>query len=133
MARHLASSLVDPEGLALLLASRLVALNKNPGVRPIGVCETVRRIITKAILDSLPYDVHILLHVLASRPDWPADLEVRKAVDLIMEASTFPIMTGWTLIWLEFRDNNASLDAALPWGCLFFKMSRTVTVVYHHC
>ena len=50
MAKRLASSVVDPEGLASFLASRLVALDKNPGVRPIGVCETARRIITKATL-----------------------------------------------------------------------------------
>lgn len=42
--------MVDPEGLAPFLACRLIALDKNPGVRPIGVCETVRRIVTKAIL-----------------------------------------------------------------------------------
>ena len=57
MARLLASSLVDPGGLAPLLASRLVALDKNPGVRPIGVCETVRRIITKAILVVIRGDI----------------------------------------------------------------------------
>ena len=33
------------------LASRLIALDKNPGVRPIGIDDTARRIITKAILD----------------------------------------------------------------------------------
>ena len=45
--------LVDPNGLSALLACRLVALDKNPGVRPIGICETVRRIIAKAASNSL--------------------------------------------------------------------------------
>ncbi len=31
------------------MASRLVALNKNPGVRPIGVGESLRRVISKAV------------------------------------------------------------------------------------
>ena len=50
VARRLCRSLVDPQGIAPLLASRLIALNKCPGVRPIGIGETARRIITKAIL-----------------------------------------------------------------------------------
>ena len=37
MAMHLATSFVDPDGLAPFLASHLVALDKMPGVRPIGV------------------------------------------------------------------------------------------------
>ena len=44
-------------GLAPLLAFRLIALDKNPGVRPIGVCEVVRRVITKAILEVTQGDI----------------------------------------------------------------------------
>ena len=40
----------DPIGLAPLTASCLIALDKCPGIQPIGVSETVRRIIGKAIL-----------------------------------------------------------------------------------
>ena len=35
----------------------MVALDKNPGVRPIGICETVRRIIAKAALQLTRQDV----------------------------------------------------------------------------
>lgn len=48
--RRLCTTYVDPRGLAPLLVCRLIALDKCPGVRPIGVCETVRRVISKAIL-----------------------------------------------------------------------------------
>ena len=38
-------------GIGLLcICNRLIPLSKNPGVRPIGVCETLRRIIGKAIM-----------------------------------------------------------------------------------
>ena len=48
--RRLCTSFVDPDGLAPLLSSRLIALDKCPGVRPIGVAEIARRIIGKAIM-----------------------------------------------------------------------------------
>ena len=50
VAKRLCTTLVDPKGIAPLLACRLIALDKCPGVRPIGICETPRRIIAKAIL-----------------------------------------------------------------------------------
>ena len=49
-ARRLCTSFVDPRGLSSFLACRLIALDKCPGVRPIGICETARRIVAKAIL-----------------------------------------------------------------------------------
>ena len=50
LARRLCTVHVDPQGLAPLMACRLIALDKCPGVRPIGICETARRIIAKAVL-----------------------------------------------------------------------------------
>ena len=50
IAKRLCTSFVDPQGIAPLLASRLIALDKCPGVHPIGIGDTARRIITKAVL-----------------------------------------------------------------------------------
>ena len=50
VARRLSTEFIDPEGIKALIACHLVPLNKNPGVRLIGVCETVRRIIGKTVL-----------------------------------------------------------------------------------
>ena len=47
IARRLCVPYVDPKGL---LTCRLIALDKCPGVRPIGICETARRVISKAVL-----------------------------------------------------------------------------------
>ena len=50
LARRISTEFVDPVGLTGLVSCRLSPLDKKPGVRPIGICETVRRIIVKAIL-----------------------------------------------------------------------------------
>ena len=41
------------------MACRLIPLNKRPGVRPIGICEVVRRIIGKAILTVTSNDIQL--------------------------------------------------------------------------
>ena len=57
--RRLCSEFVDPEGLSALVACRLIAhaLDKNPGVRPIGISETHRRIIARALLSTFKDDI----------------------------------------------------------------------------
>ncbi len=50
VARKLCSSYADPMGVSALVASRLIALDKDPEVRPIGIGEVIRRMIGKAIL-----------------------------------------------------------------------------------
>ena len=57
LTRRLCKEFVDPEALAPLMSCRLIALDKNPGVRPIGIGEVVRRIIAKAILSLVSGDV----------------------------------------------------------------------------
>ena len=57
LTRHLCKEFVDPEALAPLMSCRLIALDKNPRVRPIGIGEVVRRIIAKAILSIVSGDV----------------------------------------------------------------------------
>ena len=48
---------VDPAGRAAYIACRLINLDKNPGVRPTGIWETVRRIVRKAIMYIVGDDV----------------------------------------------------------------------------
>ena len=56
-ARRLCTSFVDPGGISGLVAGRLIAPDKNPGVRPIGVGEVVRRIVSRAILSVVKLDI----------------------------------------------------------------------------
>ena len=55
--RHLCISYIDPRCVYPLIACWLIPLLKNPGVRPIGVCESLRRIIGKAILQVVGQDI----------------------------------------------------------------------------
>ena len=48
---------VDPSGLTAFIASRLIPLDKQPGVRPIGISEIARQIISKAILSVTKSDI----------------------------------------------------------------------------
>ena len=57
LVRTLASTLVDPNSIDALTCCRLIPLNKNPGVRPIGVGEVMRRVIGKTINWILTEDI----------------------------------------------------------------------------
>ena len=57
VAKRICTTYVEPQGIAPLTACCLIALDKSPGVRPIGVGETARRIIGKAIIAALRTDI----------------------------------------------------------------------------
>ena len=47
----------DPESISALTSCRLIPLDKNPGLRPIGIGEVLRRIMGKAVMIVLKPDV----------------------------------------------------------------------------
>ena len=57
IAHCLCTSFVDPDALKGLTSSRLIALDKQPGVRPVGVGEVSRRTMGKAILSVIKEDI----------------------------------------------------------------------------
>ena len=57
LARRRCTQFIHPSIIHPLLASRLVTLDKNPGVRPIGICDVAQRIISKAILFVIKGDI----------------------------------------------------------------------------
>ena len=57
LARKLCTTYVAPKGVSALVACHLIALDKNPGVCPIGNGEVCRRIICKAILAVIKPDI----------------------------------------------------------------------------
>ena len=57
LARRLCTVFVDPSGLAAFVACQLIALDKCPGVRPIGIIEIVCCMIANAILFVIRSDI----------------------------------------------------------------------------
>ena len=53
MCRRLCTEYVDPDSISSLVACRLIPLDKNPGLRPIGIGECIRRIMGKAVTNFL--------------------------------------------------------------------------------
>ena len=59
-AKTYATTYIDPKLLDAFLNSRLIPLNKCPGVRPIGVGETFRRIVGKVIAWTLKEEIQVV-------------------------------------------------------------------------
>ena len=57
VARRICMSYVNPKSLSAFLSCRHFALDKNPGVRPIGIGDTAWRIIAKAVLSVVKPDI----------------------------------------------------------------------------
>ena len=57
LARHLANNIVEWSHIRALMQSRLIALDKCPGVRPIAIGEELRRIVCKALAFATGSDV----------------------------------------------------------------------------
>ena len=60
VAKKICSTITNPTSLSALLACRLISLDKCPDVRPIGVGEVLRRIISKAVLQIVAPDVKLV-------------------------------------------------------------------------
>ena len=54
---RICTTYVDPSSLTAFVACRLIALDKCPGVRPIGIGEVARRIIGKAIVRTISNEI----------------------------------------------------------------------------
>ena len=55
--KRLCTEKVNPKSIEALLASRLIPLDKNPGLRPIGVGEILRRIAGKVVTSALREEI----------------------------------------------------------------------------
>ena len=57
MTKILCTEDIKPDCLTEFLAGRLIPLDKNPGIRPIGIGEVLRRIASKSITSTLKEEI----------------------------------------------------------------------------
>ena len=55
--RRICTTNIHPDDLCAFISCQLIPLNKNPGVRPIGIGEVPRRIVAKAVLSLFSLDI----------------------------------------------------------------------------
>ena len=77
MARRLTNSIVPWNDIRGFVSSRLIALDKNPGMRLIGVGETLRRIVGKAVGHLTRLDIEEVCGVSQLCPGLKAGIEGR--------------------------------------------------------
>jgi len=75
VARRLATEYVDPKPLEALLANRGIAIDKCPGLRPVGVGEIVRRVIGKVVMSVTGQKVQEAVGALQLCAGQPAGVE----------------------------------------------------------
>ena len=111
MARRLCTSSVRPESVSALVACRLIPLNKNPGVRPIGIGEVPRRIISKSILKVICQDIQSAAGPLQSCAGHEAGCEA--AVHAMKEIQELDETEAILLVDAENAFNTINRQAAL--------------------
>ena len=111
MARRLCTANVYPDGLDAFVACRLIPLNKNPGVRPIGIGEVPRRIIAKVVLKIVSDDVQAAAGPLQTCAGHEAGCEA--AVHAMREIFTFDDTEAILLVDASNAFNAVNRQAAL--------------------
>ena len=117
-ARRACTEHVDPELLTALVACRLIPLDKNPGVRPIGICECVRRILGKAILSVVGEDVQKAAGSIQLCAGQPCGIEA--AIHAMQSIYNEPDTEGILLVDAKNAFNSLNRRAALiniRWFC----------------
>ena len=126
LARTLANSPVPWESIRALMANRLIALDKCPGVRPIGIGESLRRVLGKTIMLVAGADVQIACGAdqLCAGLEAGIEAAIHSLNDIFEEQKD----AGWGVLLLDASNafNALNRKAALwqarhlwPRGCRF--------------
>ena len=111
VAKRLCTVNVHPDGLDAFVACRLIPLDKNPGVRPIGIGEVPRRIIAKVVLKTVSDDVQAAAGPLQTCAGHEAGCEA--AVHAMREIFAFDDTEAILLVDASNAFNSINRQAAL--------------------
>ena len=127
---------VDPAGLTAFTACRLIALDKCPGVRPIGVDEVVQWIIGKAILSVVGIEIQQSAGSLQLCAGQPSGCEA--AIHVLRHIYDDASTQAALLVDASNAINNLNCCSLLwqifpPYVLFFLKFSLTLIVVMPNC
>ena len=115
LSRRISNSIVPWYDLRALMASRMIALDKCPGVRPIGIGETLRRIIGKTVCLETKGDIEELCGVSQLCAGTAAGIE--GAVHAINELFEEKNQDGWGVLLIDAANAFNSLNrVAAVWN-----------------
>ena len=134
LARHLANNIVEWEEIWALVANRLIALDKCPGVRPIGIGEALRRILGKTVALVTRPDLEEVCGVDQLCSGLGSGLE--GAIHAVRELFDEQCNLGWGLLLVDatnaFNSVNrisALWNARVLWPCCSRYIYLTLTMV----
>ena len=101
LTRRLANSVVEWTEIKALMANRLVALDKCPGVRPIGIGESLRRIVGKTMALVTGGDVQDLCGAeqLATGLKFGVEGAIHAMADSSLAVNVFNLVSRVTALW----------------------------------
>ena len=108
LCRRLTNTIVPWNGVRALMSSRLIALDKCPGVRPIGVGETLRRVIGKVVCSLTRLDVAEVCG--ASQLCAGLSAGIEGAVHALNELFDVRRVDGWGILMVDAKNAFNSLN-----------------------
>ncbi len=113
LVRYLSNNIVPWDDIRALVACRLIALDKCPGVRPIGIGETLRRIIGKTVCSVTRYDLNDTCDI--TQLCGGVRCGIKAAIHTVSDLFKDHEADGWGVLMIEASNafNNINRQAAL--------------------